>query len=296
MPLVVNDQTIDDAIIDQEFSAIKAHYESMGSISCCDRDDEFRGFARENITFRALLTQEAEKSIPIPSIEKIDAAFLKLKVKHGGESQFYATMGLTAEQDDLIRNDLSLNLQVESLRENVFTGLPEPTDADCQEYYERNIDQFADKDEVRASHIFKSVREVEKREDVFNQLCEVRRKLVGGSDFDEAAKEHSDKPEEEIDLGFFTRGELMDEFEVVTFSMNVGEVSPVFNTPHGFHLAKVTERKVGEPKPFNEVQSVIQEELIAQRQDEKLQSFVDGLKETATIKYTEPENRYDEHD
>ena len=296
MPLAVNDQTIDDAIIDQEFSAIKAHYESMGSISCCERDDEFRGFARENITFRALLTQEAEKSIPTPSTEEIDAAFLKLKEEHGGESQFYATMGLTTEQDELIRNDLSLNLQVESLRENVFTGLPNPTEADCLEYYERNKEQFADEDEVRASHIFKSVREVEKREDVFNQLCEVRRKLVDGSDFDEVAKEHSDKPEEEIDLGFFKRGELMDEFEIVTFSMNVGEVSPVFNTPHGFHLAKVTDRKVGEPKPFNEVQSVIQEELIAQRQDEKLQSFVDELKKTATIKYTEPENRYDEHD
>ena len=57
MPLVVNDQKIDDAIIDQEFSAIKAHYESMGSMSCCDRDEEFRGYARDNIVFRALLTQ-----------------------------------------------------------------------------------------------------------------------------------------------------------------------------------------------------------------------------------------------
>ena len=42
MPLVVNGQTIDDAVIEQEFSAIKAHYESLGSISCCERDDEFR--------------------------------------------------------------------------------------------------------------------------------------------------------------------------------------------------------------------------------------------------------------
>ena len=61
MALVINGQTIDDAVIDQEFSAIKAHYESMGSISCCERDDEFRGFARDNITFRALLTQEIEE-------------------------------------------------------------------------------------------------------------------------------------------------------------------------------------------------------------------------------------------
>ncbi|MBT3615260.1 MAG: hypothetical protein HN524_04670, partial [Verrucomicrobia bacterium] len=61
MPLVINGQTIDDAVIDQEFSAIKAHYESLGSMSCCERDGEFRGYARDNITFRVLLTQEAQR-------------------------------------------------------------------------------------------------------------------------------------------------------------------------------------------------------------------------------------------
>ena len=73
MPLEVNNQVIDDAIIDQEFSTIKAHYESMASISCCERDDEFRGYARDNIIFRALLTQEAKKTIPEPNKEEVDA-------------------------------------------------------------------------------------------------------------------------------------------------------------------------------------------------------------------------------
>ena len=71
MPLVVNGQTIDDAVIEQEFSTIKAHYETLGSISCCERDDEFRGYARDNITFRALLTQEAQRTIPEPGAEKV---------------------------------------------------------------------------------------------------------------------------------------------------------------------------------------------------------------------------------
>ena len=79
MPLVVNGQTIDDAVIEQEFSAIKAHYESLGSISCCERDDEFRGYARDNITFRALLTQEAQRTIAEPGAEEVTRAFDKLK-------------------------------------------------------------------------------------------------------------------------------------------------------------------------------------------------------------------------
>ncbi len=296
MSLVINGQTIGDDVIDQEFSAIKAHYESLGSISCCERDGEFRGYARDNITFRALLTQEAQRSIPEPAAEEVTQAFDELKEEHGGGDQFYASMGLSPEQDDLIRRDLSLNLQVETLRNDACQSLPAPTESECRGYYDNNIEQFSDEDEVRASHIFKSVRETEKREAIFKALCEVRQQLVDGADFTEIAKRHSDKPEEEIDLGFFKRGELMDEFEVVTFSMKEGEVSPVFSTPHGFHLAKVTERKHGKPKPFEGVRADIEAELVAQRQDAKLQELVDELKKTAKIEYTEPDDGFGGHE
>ena len=296
MPLVVNGQTIDDAVIEQEFSAIKAHYESLGSISCCERDDEFRGYARDNITFRALLTQEAQRTIPEPGAEEVTRAFDKLKDEHGGGDQFYASVGLSPEQDGLIQRDLSVNLQVESLRDSACQSLTAPTEAECRAYYEGNIEQFSDEDEVRASHIFKSVRETEKREAIFKAFCEVRQRLVDGADFTELAREHSDKPAEEIDLGFFKRGELMDEFEIVTFSMKAGEVSPVFATQHGFHLAKVTERKAGQPKPFESVRADIETELTAQRKDAKLQELVDELKKTAKIEYIEPEDGFGDHD
>lgn len=295
MPLVINGQTFDDAVIEQEFSAIKAHYESLGSISCCERDDEFRGYARDNITFRALLTQEAQRTIPEPEVQEVARAFDKLKEEHGGDDQFYASMGLSPEQDGLIQRDLSVNLQVESLRDSACQSIPAPTEAECRAYYESHIQQFSDKDEVRASHIFKSVRETEKREAIFKALCEVRQRLVDGADFTELAQVHSDKPAEEIDLGFFKRGELMDEFEIVTFSMKEGEVSPVFATQHGFHLAKVTERKTGKPKAFRSVRTDIEAELAAQRQEAKLQELVDELKKTAKINYIEPKEGLGAH-
>ena len=296
MPLVVNNQAIDDAIIDQEFSAIKAHYESMGSMSCCERDEEFRGYARDNIIFRALLTQEAQRAISEPNAKEVDEAFSKLKKDNGGDDQFYASMSLTPDQDEIIRNDLAMNMQVETLRENIFAEIKHPTEEELIKYYSNNKDQFRDEDEVRASHIFKSVREVEKREEIFNELCGIREKIINGLDFFEIAKSYSDKPEEEIDLGYYKRGELMDEFEIITFSMKPGEVSPVFNTTHGFHLAKVTDRKTGLTKPYEDVKSIIKEELILLAQDKKLREYVEGLKSSADIKYTEPNNDPHEND
>ena len=137
MPLVVNNQAIDDAIIDQEFSAIKAHYENMGSMSCCERDEEFRGYARDNIIFRALLTQEAQRAISEPNAKEVDEAFSKLKKDNGGDDQFYASMSLTPDQDEIIRNDLAMNMQVETLRENIFAEIKHPTEEELIKYYSK---------------------------------------------------------------------------------------------------------------------------------------------------------------
>ena len=87
----------------------------------------------------------------------------------------------------------------------------------------------------------------------------------------------------------------MDEFEIITFSMKVGEVSPVFNTPHGFHLAKVTERKTGEIKPYEDVEDIINQELVAIMKDSKLKEVVDKLKEASDVKYIEPDDNLNDH-
>ncbi len=275
MPLVIDGLTIGDDVIDQEFSAIKAHYESLGSISCCERDGEFRGYARDNITFRALLTQEAQRTISEPAAEEVTRAFDKLKEEHGGGDRFYADSGLTPEQDEFIRRDLSLNLQVETLRAETCKALPAPTETECRQFYDSSLDQFSDEDEVCASHIFKSVREVEKREEIFKALCEVRQRLVDGADFTELAREHSDKPAEEIDLGAYlvlgkgeekTAGRLKDSLLANSFEAVIAAVyldgglqaatEFVDSTVYGY-LTGAIEDNVR----FNDFKSVLQERL-----------------------------------
>ena len=61
MPLIVNAQVIDDAVLDNEFSGIKAYNESLGNVSCCERDPEFREQAKQNVVGRVLLAQEAAR-------------------------------------------------------------------------------------------------------------------------------------------------------------------------------------------------------------------------------------------
>src|SRR5688572_31891293 len=112
MPILINGQRVDDALVDAEFSNIKAYHESLGNVSCCERDPEFRGYARQNIVARVLLAQEAQRALPPTPAEEVEAALDKLKEENGGEQRFLAALGATPDQLDLVRRDLEADLRV----------------------------------------------------------------------------------------------------------------------------------------------------------------------------------------
>jgi parvulin-like peptidyl-prolyl isomerase len=69
-------------------------------------------------------------------------------------------------------------------------------------------------------------------------------KLRGGADFSAMVKEYSDEPgaaERGGDLGVFERNAMVKGFADAAFSLKVGEVSEIVETPYGFHIIKRTE-------------------------------------------------------
>ena len=289
MPIIINGEQIDEDLIGQEFSEIKSYHERVGQISCCERDDEFRATAIENITGRVLVAQAAKQRDAPVAPEEIDEAIEKLKEEHGGEQQFYYNMGLTPEQEDIIRDNVATSLSVDKLLREVCGDDPQPADDELKAFYEENIDDYKSVEEVRASHIFKTVQQTEERENLFKELCQIRRELLDGADFNETAQKHTDKPPEEIDLGFFKRGELMEEFEVMTFSMNIGEISPVFTMHGSFHIATVTDRKPAVPRPFDEIKDEVKQAWLQIDRDKKIKTYIEKLKSQADIESIEEE-------
>ncbi|HUF61974.1 MAG TPA: peptidyl-prolyl cis-trans isomerase [Verrucomicrobiales bacterium] len=283
MPLVINGQPVDPTVIDQEFSAIKAHYESLAQVSCCERDQEFMGLAKENIIDRVLLTQEAER-LNEPILKKeVDDALQSLMDQQGGRESFIAHTGLSAEGEKLLRRDLACRIRIDRLVDRICGSDPEPDESELRRYYQEHLDDFHSEEEIRVSHIFKSLRKSENRDALYRGLLDIRRRAQAGEDFDALAREVTDKDVEDIDLGYFRRGEHMDEFETIVFSMDAGEVSPIFGTHWGFHLAKVTGRRPATAKPFEEVRDTVAQCIIEEQRKARLDAFLAGLKEKAEI-------------
>ncbi len=76
---------------------------------------------------------------------------------------------------------------------------------------------------------------------------------------------------------------MVPEFENVVFAMQPGEISDVFQSPFGYHIAKVFEKKAAIPCTLEQVREVIVKELRQQGHQKALVVFIDAEKVKAAI-------------
>jgi len=133
------------------------------------------------------------------------------------------------------------------------------TDADIKARYEKEIAATPAEEEVSARHILLKTEEEAKA---------VIAELDGGKDFAELAKEKSTGPSagQGGDLGFFTKGRMVPEFEAVAFTLKAGEYAkePV-KTQFGWHVIKVEERREKAHPAFEEVADQVRQLVMRER-------------------------------
>ena len=288
MALIINGEKIDSEIIEAEFRQVKGHYERMLQVACCERDPEFLGYAKDNITSRALLNQEARKRFPAVEDEAVSARLEKLITEAGGETQFYMNIGMVAKDEAIVRDNVANGVRLDRLLAEVYAPEPDPSEAEVRAFYESHLDLFMTEETIRACHITKSMDGAKSRAEVYAIMRELREKVLEGADFMEVAEANRAEPAQQIDLGWFKRGEFMEEFETIAFSMRKEEISPVFTTHLGFHIAKVTDRRPPEPRPFDEVKDEARQRMVEEYRDARFNAFLDQLKASAAIEDTEP--------
>ena len=84
---------------------------------------------------------------------------------------------------------------------------------------------------IKCAHIL-----IEKQSQALQLLEEIKK----GKKFGTVAKEVSTCPsgKKEGDLGYFTKGQMVKEFEDVAFKLQIGEISEPVKTELGYHIIK----------------------------------------------------------
>ena len=154
------------------------------------------------------------------------------------------------------------------------------SDGNIEEYYNAHKDEFLTPEKWRASHILVKTEE---------EATAVLTELANGKSFEELAKEKSQDTTASRggDLSYFTKGQMVQEFEDAVSKLEVGQTSGIVKTQFGYHIIKLTDKKPASAQELNDVKARIQNELLSTKRQEAFTKFVDGLKARTNIKMNE---------
>ena len=191
---------------------------------------------------------------------------LQLMYEFGKENKYDETDAYKAEVEKLSK-ELLTQMVVNKVLSEVTV-----TDEEVKDFYNKNKQMFMQPETVSAKHILVDSEEGCKK---------IREEIVeGGLTFEEAARKYSSCPSKEQDgnLGEFSKGMMVPEFEKVAFELPIGEVSEPVQTQFGYHLIKVDSKNEPKVQELEDVRETVVNQLIQQNQQKKYFEFINELK------------------
>ncbi len=146
-----------------------------------------------------------------------------------------------------LRDDIRKNVLVQKMQEKKF-GFIESSRREVEEFFEVYKDSLGViPEKVKVAHIFRNPKTSgELKKKYFEKASKLLDSIKNGADFASLAKEFSDDPGSAAvggDLGFVKRGVFYPEFEAAAFALAEGEISKVTESPVGYHIIQLLERR-----------------------------------------------------
>jgi peptidyl-prolyl cis-trans isomerase C len=285
MGLQINGEYVDDVIIRQEAASMRPRYEEMmQDMDPIAREMQLRDWARENVIERVLLRQVAMADGEAVPAEEVEERLTEMFPPAGDLENCEAGTTRAGVDKDAARADIEAQIRVERLIRKVGDAVPKPKEKDVIAFYKKNRDEFKTPPMVHASHIVKNVGEGEDEAAALEVIREAQAALASGAPFAEVADKYSDCAGQGGSLGWFPPGEMVEEFEAIVFPMKPGQVSDVFRSVFGWHIATVHEMKPEGVRPLDDVKAQIEGALMREQQEKALEDYVDALRAKAEVK------------
>jgi parvulin-like peptidyl-prolyl isomerase len=280
MKITVNSEVIPPETIQHEIQNYRQ--QNPGA----DGKEAAQEVSRKLIEWALIRQSAAEKSLPVTP-EEIEDGLEQLYQSHGGKEPFFQRFGLTEDRLDDVKRDVERNRQITRFLDELSNDVEEPADEALSAYYAEHSKHFMHPEKVHVAHIVKHPQNEPAEQAAAVELTAIRRRLLDGEDFLAVAGEVSECNDTAPDLGEFARGQMVPEFELIVFSMNPGEISPVFKTRFGLHIATVLGKTGSRPMQFEECRDQIASLLLHNLKNDAIGAWVDAEKERARIMITD---------
>lgn len=278
MAVIVNGERIDDGDIRQEAERLRLEYESVfADMEPGEREAQLLEWSKENVIERVLINQEAKKRDHLFSEAQIEKALSEIKRQQGLDN-------LDVKSEEKLKERIGQQIRVEKLLEEAQSQALGPNYEQIKTYYEGNKEQFRTPEQIKVSHIVKHPNALCSPAQAEAIIKEAKARIDVGEPFETLVERYSDCSENSGSLGYIVRGQMVEEFEDVVFNMDEGQVSDIFQTRFGFHIAKVYDRRPSVLQDFGTVSQKIKDLLRQQIQTKAVENFIDRLRARAEIK------------
>ncbi|CAH0308734.1 MULTISPECIES: peptidylprolyl isomerase [Bacillaceae] len=220
-----------------------------------------------------LVELEAEKAGIKIKDEEIQKEIDVMVESYGDEKSLKEQLEASGSSMEALKKDIVVYLQTKKLVEPRITV----TDEEISTYFEDNKDTFAQAEQVEASHILVEDEKTAKK---------VAKEIADGGDFAKLAAEYSTDTETADNggsLGYFGKGDMVEEFENVAFDLDINKVSDPVKSEYGYHIIKVTGKKEAKKANLEDSKDVIKETLLSERLQEEYPVWLAEVKKDHEI-------------
>ena len=251
-----------------------------------DNDDKIKQEVISYMIDNEVVYQQAQKDKIKVTDDEVNQKYSQIEKMLDTNQEYKKLLDDAGVDEDYLKETIKKDLAVQKYRENFEQDL-KVTDKEVEKYYKEHKDEFKE-ESVEAYHILVSTLDDNnkpvddsKKEELKSKAESLLKEIKNGGDFEKIAKENSDDKSSGKKggyLGYFTKDSKNAQFTKEAFKLEKGQVSSVFETPFGYEIVKVTNKKT-EQKSLEDSREEIVNRILA----DKYLDQVNSLREKSDV-------------
>lgn len=251
-----------------------------------DNDDKIKQEVISYMIDNEVVYQQAQKEKIKVTDDEVNQKYSQIEKMLDTNQEYKKLLDDAGVDEDYLKETIKKDLAVQKYRENYEQDL-KVTDKEVEKYYKEHKDDFKE-ESVEAYHILVSTLDDNnkpvddsKKEELKSKAESLLKEIKNGGDFEKIAKENSDDKSSGKKggyLGYFTKDSKNAQFTKEAFKLEKGQVSDVFETPFGYEIVKVTNKKT-EQKSLEDSREEIVNRILA----DKYLDQVNSLREKSDV-------------
>ncbi|MDP1991928.1 MAG: peptidylprolyl isomerase [Syntrophales bacterium] len=162
------------------------------------------------------------------------------------------------------------------------------SDEEIGEYYRKHREDYEGKDSVRIKQILLPLtKEVDPaaKEKLRADAAGIHKRLLAGEPFDLLSAQYSQGAAAAAggDIGYIEKGVILHEVDEVAFSLPLNQISGIIESPVGFHIIQVIDRRGGGIKAIESVREEIRERIDQEKMEKKFGEWLEELRTRSHI-------------